>query len=98
MEAQKPQQLNIYLMCQLVTANSNSNKATEKQKISWRGPNTHRIFKACRERSKKLNTHMVSKNLGNGCCALTLGKNSSAYTESRQGPYTYHKLQTYLSD
>jgi len=30
------------------------NKATEKQKIPQRRPNTCRIFKACRERSKNL--------------------------------------------
>jgi len=78
----------------------NSNKATEKQKISWRGPNTRRIFKACRERSKKLNMHFVSKKSGETDVVPSLWKkcNSSAYTESQQGPYEYRKLQTYLSD
>ena len=59
-------------------------KQLKKQKIPRRGPNTRRIFKACRERSKNLNTHVVSKNLGNRYCALTLEKsNSSARIEKR---------------
>jgi hypothetical protein len=52
----------------------NISKAIEKQKISFRGPNTRRILKACRERSKKINMRVVSKTLGNRCCALTLKK------------------------
>jgi hypothetical protein len=51
-----------------------SNKIIEREKISCGGPNTSRIFEACGERGKKLNTHVVSKNLGNRYGALTLKK------------------------
>jgi hypothetical protein len=41
---------------------------------------------ACGEGSKNLNTYVVSKNLGNRYCALTLKKNNSARTENRRRP------------
>ena len=64
-----------------------SNKTIKQQKISWRGPNTCRILKACRERSKNLNMYVVSKNLGNRYGALTLAKSdSSTRTEIWQTP------------
>ena len=44
--------------------------------------------------------HFVSKKSGETDVVPSLWKkcNSSAYTESQQGPYEYRKLQTYLSD
>jgi hypothetical protein len=48
---------------------SRSNKEIENQEIPWGGPNTCRIFEACGEGSKNLNTYVVSKNLENRYCS-----------------------------
>ena len=53
--------------------------------MSWRGPNTCRILKACRERSKNLNKYVVSKNLGNRYYALTLEKKAIVVTVLKSG-------------
>jgi hypothetical protein len=60
----------VYLICELREAI----KQPKNRKYPRTGPNTRRIFKACRERSKNLNMYAVSKNLGNRISALTLEK------------------------